>query len=146
MAYDQHGPSNNKIGTVAGYNWVENNIKKFLGQEAVAKEKLILGIPLYTRTWWVDENEKVQSSTVNIKGLSDILPANASREWNDTLKQYYTEYEKNGKKYQMWIEDEKSIKEKIGLVHIYDLAGVAFWEKDREPETIWSMIKEELYK
>ena len=27
----------------AGYNWVENNVKKFIGQEAVAKEKIILG-------------------------------------------------------------------------------------------------------
>ena len=28
----------------------------------------------------------------------------------------------------MWIEDEKSITEKIGLAKKYDLAGIAFWE------------------
>ena len=43
MAYDQYGTGGNKIGTTAGYNWVENNINKFLNQEAVKKEKIILG-------------------------------------------------------------------------------------------------------
>ena len=26
----------------------------------------------------------------------------------------------------------------------YNLAGAAYWEKDREPETIWNVISEEL--
>lgn len=36
MAYDQHGTSTG-VGTVAGCDWVEANIKKFLGQEDVPK-------------------------------------------------------------------------------------------------------------
>ena len=46
----------------------------------------------------------------------------------------------------MWIEDEKSIIEKISLVRKYKLAGVAFWEKDREPKELWKIIDEELNK
>ena len=46
----------------------------------------------------------------------------------------------------MWIEDETSIKHKVSLVKKYNLAGVASWEKDREKDKIWNIIKEELNK
>ena len=46
----------------------------------------------------------------------------------------------------MWIEDEVSIKHKVSLVRQYNLAGVASWEKDRETEKIWNIIKEGLEK
>ncbi len=51
MGYDQNGVASTKPGTVAGADWVELNIKKFLGQEEVDKNKLILAIPFYTRLW-----------------------------------------------------------------------------------------------
>ena len=44
----------------------------------------------------------------------------------------------------MWIEDETSLREKVKLVSEYNLAGVASWEKDREVNNIWNIIKEEL--
>lgn len=148
MAYDQHGPNDNKIGTVAGYDWVEKNIIKFIDEnrEAVDNEKLILGIPFYTRTWWKDASGKVQSATVNIKTVESILPEGTQKTWDEATKQFYVEYDKNGNHYQMWIEDETSIREKIKLANQYELGGIAFWEKDREDEEIWTMIKEELYK
>ena len=46
----------------------------------------------------------------------------------------------------MWIEDEKSITEKISLANKYKLAGIAFWEKDRETEGLWKIVNEELNK
>ena len=46
----------------------------------------------------------------------------------------------------MWIEDLDSIREKVGLVKKYNLAGVASWAKDREDERVWGVIKEELNK
>ena len=44
----------------------------------------------------------------------------------------------------MWIEDLKSIKEKVSLVNKYNLAGVSAWEKDQELEGVWKLIKETL--
>ena len=41
----------------------------------------------------------------------------------------------------MWIEDEKSIQEKLLLARDYDLAGVAFWEKDREKDDVWKIVQ-----
>ena len=53
MAYDQHGTSSTEPGTTAGYNWVETNLKKIIEYDVVEPEKIILGMPLYTRIWTV---------------------------------------------------------------------------------------------
>ena len=143
MAYDQYGTSSNKAGTTAGYNWVETNVNKFVGiQEEVPSEKVILGIPFYTRLWKEDSDGKISSVTVNMKAVDVVLPAEAERVWDETLKQNYVEYEQEGYTYKMWIEDERSIKAKLSLMQQYNLGGVAFWEKDRETSTIWSSIAE----
>lgn len=144
MAYDQHGISSTKAGTVAGYDWVEANIKKFLGQEAVKKEKIIMAMPLYTRLWRTDSTGKVSSTVVNMNQVTNKLPDNLEKKWDENTKQYYVEYETNGIKYQMWIEDEKSISEKLDLINKYELAGGAFWEKDRETDNIWTLAEEKL--
>ena len=131
MAYDQYGTSSNKAGTTAGYNWVEANIKKFLGQEDVDPEKIILGIPLYMRLWEEEEDGTAKPEVVNMRDMFDVLPENQVATWDEELKQYYVEYEEDGKKYKMWVENEKSVGEKINLANQYNLAGIAFWEKDR---------------
>lgn len=144
MAYDQHGVSSTKAGTVAGCDWVEANIKKFIGQEAVKKEKIILGMPLYTRLWRTDNNGKLTSSVINMNKIGEALPNDITKTWDENTKQYYVEYSNDRYKYQMWIEDGKSIKEKLNLINQYELAGGAFWEKDRETEDIWDIAKEVL--
>ena len=144
MAYDQYGVSSSKAGTTAGYDWVETNIKKFLGQEDVDPDKIILGIPLYMRLW-KEEDGEVTSKVVNIKDMYDNLPENQVANWDDKLKQYYVEYEDDGATYKMWIENDKSIGEKINLAKQYNLAGIAFWEKDREAnDEFWTTVKDEL--
>ena len=143
MAYDQYGVGSKKAGTTAGFNWVETNLKKFIDREEIYSNKIILGIPLYTRLW-AESNGTVTSKTVNMKNIDKVLPSGVSKQWDDELKQYYVEYTEKGKIYKMWIEDEESIKNKVSLVKTYNLAGVAAWAKDREKDTIWSIIKEAL--
>lgn len=143
MAYDQYGISATKPGTNSGYNWVETSLKKFIDREEIDSNKIILGIPFYTRLW--EENgDKATSQIINMKSIDEVLPDNVTKEWNDELKQYYVEYTKNGKIYKIWIEDETSIRYKVSLVEKYNLAGIASWEKDREKENVWNIIKEEL--
>lgn len=144
MAYDQYGTSSTSAGTTAGHDWVEANIKKFIGQEAVAKEKIILGMPLYTRLWKTDANGKVTSTVVNMNQVNNKIPSDATKTWNEDTKQYYIEYDVENVKYQMWVEDVNSIKEKLKLIKQYELAGGAFWEKDRETEDVWTVTKEAL--
>lgn len=141
MAYDQHGATSTVSGTVAGYDWVEVNIKKFLGQEGVEKEKIILAMPLYTRLW-KEVNGEVTPTVLFMTEVDDKIPEGVEKVWNDDTKQYYVEYTKNGATYKMWIEDEESIKAKLELVQKYELAGSAFWEKDRETPGVWKLVKE----
>ena len=144
MAYDQYGASSTEAGTTAGCGWVEENIQKFLGQEAVPAEKLILAIPFYTRLWEEVDGEVIEKPTVSMKNVEEVLPDSVERKWDENLKQYYVEYVEDGSTYKMWIEDEKSIEAKLNLIEEYNLAGAAFWEKDMEDSTIWSLISEKL--
>lgn len=143
MAYDQYGASSNKEGTTAGCDWVEANITKFLGQEGVNPDKLVLAVPFYTRLW-KEANGKVSSKPVDLKDVDKVIPANVEKKWNDNLKQYYIEYTQNGAVYKMWIEDLKSISAKLDLINKYKLAGAAYWEKDRESPEVWDIVKEKL--
>ena len=141
MGYDQNGVSSTQAGTVAGANWVELNIKKFLGQEGVEANKLILAMPFYTRLWR-ESNGTLTSSVVNMRSVT--IPEGVEKTWDEETKQYYIEYEQNGSTYKMWIEDEDSLTAKLNLVNQYELAGGAFWSKDRESNTVWSVIAEKL--
>lgn len=143
MAYDQYGASSTKAGTTSGLNWVETNVKKFLGQEGVTSDKIILGIPFYTKLW-KEVNGDVNGSTVSMKSIDSTIPQTVERQWQEDLKQNYVEYQLNGATYKMWIEDEDSIKARISLLKQYNLAGAAYWAKDRETQNIWNVIAEEL--
>ncbi len=144
MAYDQNGDSSSEPGTNAGYDWVKVNLDKFLGQEGVEPEKIILGIPFYTRVWEEQNGEIVEIRRVDMKSLDEIIPESAERVWDDDLKQYYVEFVEDGITNKIWIEDAESIKAKLSLVNEYNLAGAAYWEKDREPDSIWQVVSETL--
>ena len=145
MAYDQYGTSSNKSGTTAGYDWVNLSLNKFLKTEEIESNKIILAIPLYTRLWTEDSLGKVvKQSTVSMKNIDSILPSGVNKQWDDNLKQYYVEYQDGQYTKKMWIEDEKSLKEKINLINSNNLGGVASWEKGMETDNFWTFLKENL--
>ena len=145
MAYDQNGTSSTEPGTTAGYNWVQLNLAKFLQTEDIDSEKLILGIPFYTRVWTTNSSGDIVSrSTVYMKDIDSVIPAGVEKTWNDELKQNYVEYTDGANKRQIWIEDIDSLKAKVSLVKENNLAGVASWQKDMESDDVWQMLKTEL--
>lgn len=145
MAYDQYGTSSNKSGTTAGYDCLNLSLNKFLKTEEIESNKIILAIPLYTRLWTEDSSGKVvKQSTVSMKNIDSILPSGVNKQWDDNLKQYYVEYQDGQYTKKMWIEDEKSLKEKINLINSNNLGGVASWEKGMETDNFWTFLKENL--
>lgn len=140
MAYDQYGTSSNKAGTTAGYNWIETNLVKFLETYEVDSEKIILGIPFYTRIWTETADGTVSSKIVVMQDVESNIPDGVQKQWNDKLKQYYVEFKSGSNTKKMWVEDLESIKAKVSLVSKYNLAGVAAWEKDLEIEGTWELI------
>ena len=145
MAYDQNGTSSAEPGTTAGYNWVQLNLAKFLQTENIDSEKIILGIPFYTRVWTTNSSgDIIGRSTVDMKDIDSVIPAGVEKTWDDDLKQNYVEYTDGANKRQIWIEDIDSLKAKVSLVKENDLAGVASWQKDMESDDVWQMLKTEL--
>lgn len=145
MAYDQNGVSSTTAGTTAGYNWIELNLVKFLQTEEIDADKLILGIPFYTRIWTEDaDGNVIRTTPVYMEDINDILPSNVQKQWDDDLKQYYVEYQDGNNTRKMWIEDVESLKAKVSLVEKNNLAGVASWQYGMETEDVWTMLQEEL--
>ena len=83
---------------------------------------------------------------MTLKDIKEKVSPALERTWDDNLKQHYLEYERDGAKYKMWLEDEQSIEEKVKLIPQYNLAGVAAWAKDMETDNIWGVINENMNK
>ena len=144
MAYDEYGVSSTKPGTTAGYDWVKLSLNKFLQTEEIEPNKIILAIPFYTRVWTTNSEGKSTSKTVSMKNTYSIIPEGTQKKWDDNLKQNYVEYEDEGNKKQIWIEDIDSLKAKISLIKENNLAGVGSWQKGMESDEIWNILKNEL--
>jgi spore germination protein YaaH len=144
MAYDQHGISSSNPGSVAALNWVETNINKMLNL-GVDKEKLILGIPFYSRVW-TSEGDKTTSYPIGMQDELNYLNMGnmGNKEWLADEGQYYLEFASGNKTVRLWAEEQESIAEKIKLIKEYNLAGVAAWRRGYEVYDIWKVINENL--
>ncbi|NLX61928.1 MAG: glycoside hydrolase [Tissierellia bacterium] len=144
MAYDQHWATSPVAGSVAQYTWVEASLKKVL--EEVPREKLILGMPFYTRLWTIEETtegEKVTSLALSMEDAKKFIEENSiSLEWDEESGQYYGEVVKEDKTYKIWLEDDESLRLKASLVNKYGLAGIATWRKGFEMEDIWPALSQ----
>jgi spore germination protein YaaH len=151
MTYDQHWHGSPVAGSVAQYVWVENRLRRTL--EMVPNEKLLLGIPFYSRLWeeTVTTDGKVSvktAKTPSIQGMRNIAKASegASITWDDVSKQFYLEYREGDSLYRMWIEDENSLNYKTSLVLKYNLAGVCSWDYNCSDRRVWEAIYANLKK
>jgi len=149
MTYDEHWGASPVAGSVASLPWVERGLQGVL--EQVPKDKLILGVPFYTRVWkeqlQSDGSVKVSSRAVSMKLANEIIDENnATVIYDDKAKQYYAEYQEGNNKHKIWLETTESMQERIKLVRKYDLAGVASWSRGFEQPEIWETIETVLAK
>ena len=139
MGYDEHYAGSEEAGSVASYSFVENGIQKTL--EEVPAEKVINAVPFYTRFWKTDADGTVTSEALGMDSADERLANNgAEAVWDEETRQYYAEFEYEGSTYQIWLEEERSIEEKMTLIREYNLAGVASWRLGYERSTIWDVI------
>ncbi len=143
MAYDQHWAGGSEAGSVAELDWADRTVKNFLN--AIPAEKLILGIPFYTRLWKEAPGEdgkiKLTSQALSMSAIDKIIKDNkAAVSWNETSGQFYSEYTKGGATYRVWLEDVNSVNLRTSLVHKYGLAGAAAWRLDFEQPSVWPLI------
>ncbi|MBU5445445.1 glycosyl hydrolase [Paenibacillus sp. MSJ-34] len=144
MAYDEHWASSPKAGSVASLPWVERSIRRIIDEDRVPPNKLLLGMPFYTRIWTEKAEKgkmKVTSKAVGMKTVQDLIQNNKLTPVFDSKSgQNYVEYKENGATIKIWIEDEVSVKARLDLARKLKLAGTAIWTRSFASDDIWDII------
>ena len=142
MGYDEHYVGS-EAGSVASLPWVEQGVKDTLTE--VPAERTILAVPFYTRLWKTTDGGALTSEAIGMDQAQKVIADNgAETYWDKTPSQNYGTYEGDGATYQIWLEDSKSIAEKVKLISKYKLAGVAEWKLGFENSGIWKTIAKNL--
>ena len=144
MGYDEHYAGSEEAGTVASLSFEEEGIQNTLLE--VAAEKVVSGIPFYTRLWCTTTNEDgtttVTSEAMGMNQAQQTLENNqVEASWDETTGQNYAQFDgENGELYQIWLEDTESLTRKLELIKNYDLGGVAEWKLGLEDDSVWDLI------
>ena len=142
MGYDEHYVGSEEAGSVASLPWVEKGIQDTL--EEVPAERVINGIPFYTRLWKTS-GSLLSSEAIGMDAAQEAVNTNQAQVyWNKDVGQNYGTYELDGDTYQIWLEDAESVAAKVKLVPQYGLAGVAAWKLGFENSSIWPVITDNL--
>ena len=144
MTYDEHYGGSPNPGPVASLPFVRQYIRETL--ELIPREKVLMGLPFYNRLWRVtpDGNHTIRNigmayawRLVEEWGITPI--------WDEVIGSYYTNFitqtDEGIITYRMWIECERSIREKLRIFTYYDLAGVASWQRSLETPGVWEEIE-----
>jgi len=150
MTYDQHWATSPVAGSVAELPWTEKGIADIIREDGVPPSKLLLGVPFYTYIW-TEEKEggktKVRSRAVGMTFMNNLIEEKGLVPvFDEKAGQDYVEYEEDGKRHRVWLENEKSMRARMEIVNKYGLAGVASWRRGLESPDIWHVMKEVLEK
>lgn len=138
MGYDQHWSGSQEAGSVAEIPWVEAGIQASL--EEVPAEKLVLGIPFYTRLW-LENSQGLQTKSYGMASIQQMI-----QKWgvepivDEKSGQHYVECLQEEGLYKIWLEDAYSIAKRVALIEEYHLAGYAAWKLGLETSDIWDVL------
>lgn len=149
MTYDEHWAASPKAGSVASLPWVERGLVGIL--EEVPREKVLLGIPFYTRVWeeqnQADGSIQVSSRALSMEAAEKLATENNAKvTYDEKAEQDYAQWTEGNSTYKIWFENEASIAKRVQLARKYDLAGIASWRRGFEKPSIWQVIEKELTK
>ncbi|MCA0969019.1 peptidoglycan hydrolase [Halobacillus litoralis] len=145
MAYDEHWANSPEAGSVASLPWVRRNLENLV--ELVPPEKLLLGIPLYTRLWTETTLENgevdVSSESFSMEETKEWMSErNIAPVYDEMTKQNVVTYEEGNNRYIIWIEDETSLVNRVNLMKEFNLAGIASWSESFAEPSAWQTIQE----
>ena len=140
MGYDEQYAGSKEAGSVASIDYVTYGIEEALTM--VPAEKLINGIPFYTRIWKTTA-EGLSSEAYGMDQTRQFIANhNMTVEWNAANCQNYAEVHEDDATYQIWIEDADSIEKKLEVMQAHKIAGVAEWCLGMESSDVWDVISE----
>ncbi len=156
MGYDEYYSGSPEAGPVSSYNYVKEGIEGTL--EKVPAEKVISGIPFYTRLWSetpkteeelaeeagtdaADYPMNVESENLGMEAAAArVASAGVEATWDEETKSDYATWEEENTTYEIWLENADSIEPKLQLMKDNGLAGSAAWALGQEDPEIWQLI------
>jgi len=126
MAYDEHYAGSPVAGSVSSLSWVERAVEATM--EEVPAEKLVVALPFYTRLWKESIGEdgliRLSSEACSMNAGLNLLAQNGVEpEWDPETGQYYGRWEAGGLRYHIWLEEERSLTEKLDRISDYEGLG-----------------------
>ena len=138
MGYDEHTYGSDEAGSVASHDFVEDGIEKTIAD--VPADRVINALPFYTRIWQESGDNLTFRSYDMAGAAAAVKNAGAKARWDKKTHQDYAEWEKAGVTYKVWLENAKSIQDKLDLMSEYNLAGVGGWRLGQETSDVWPLI------
>lgn len=143
MGYDEHYRGGGKAGSVASISFVEEGILETLKE--VPEDKLINGLPFYTRLWMekIDEKGNNLLDTVSCSmdaAMEMVETLGLEMKWDDEVCQYVATGTVDGVYYSIWLEEKRSMAAKMELVRNNNLGGIAAWSLGMEKKEIWDVL------
>lgn len=147
MGYDEHWANSPEAGSVSSLPWVEKGIKGIL--EDVPSDKVILGVPFYTRLWIeeVDDegNKSVSSKTFSMDQAQQWIEENNLKvTYDKATGQNYVQLIEGTTTYRVWLEDSTSMEKRFEIMDKYNLAGIGAWRRGFESKDFWDVIAESI--
>lgn len=146
MTYDEHTSVSPVSGPVASLGFVETGILETMKE--VPKEKVLMGLPFYVRVWREVERDGETVRSLSNYGMDyayELFVKNGAEfMWLEDVGSYYAEYyaTEDGEEvtYRVWLEDKRSIEEKMKLAQKLGVAGVCSWQRGLESDGIFELI------
>lgn len=143
MGYDQRGGWSSEAGSISEISWVRNNIDALINSSKIPPEKIILGVPFYTRLWTQRSGDtKLTTKVYDMQDCQNFLKQNGlTATLDEKSGQNYAEYTKGNLTYKLWLEDADSMLKRVEIVNDFNLAGISGWQKGLETDNVWEIIR-----
>lgn len=147
MTYDEHWASSPVSGPVASYDWMLYHMTQLA--DVVDPDKLVMGVPFYTRVWREYPSTEVanefvtKSSAIGMEAQNalivkyELIPI-----WDDVDKLYYATFFEENAQVKLWIENARSMAAKMQIINTLNLKGVAAWRRGFETQDIWDVFNQ----
>lgn len=145
MAYDEHW-AGSEPGSTSSKAFTQKAVADSLAQ-GIPKEKLILGIPWYTRLW-ITEGGETESVALSMDAVWDaVYDYDLDISFDEASGQSYAEgTDESGVLRQIWMEDTDSQLWRLETMLSSEIAGVGAWSLGFENEMVYDAYYLALFK